>query len=388
MHVNKRYNYVNPRGIDLEQKVISGFNSHYQLVNILKEIGCEKFLLVCDGSFKFLSVKDYFDKLSFKYTVFDEFKPNPLYENVVNGVEAFKKNGCDTIVAVGGGSAIDVAKCIKLFACLDSKINYLNQEYKSSNIPLIAIPSTAGTGSESTRYAVIYYKGNKQSVAHKCIIPNYVILDHSILKTLPVYQKKCTMLDALCQGIESWWSVNSTDESKKYSEIAVKKIIEYKDEYINGNSDDAAEQIMLAANFAGRAINITQTTAAHAMSYKITSLYNLPHGHAVAICLPQLWLFMISNIDKCSDARGEEYLMCIFNDISNAFGKSNVVEAIKYFDDMLDLMNIIRPKSNLQELKVLAESVNIERLKNNPVTISKADFFDLYKEVLNYGESD
>lgn len=372
----------------MKQKIISGLNSHCQLINILKEIGCVKFLLVCDGSFQFLSVKDYFDNLSINYAVFDEFKPNPLYEDVCKGVEAFKKNGCDVIVAVGGGSAIDVAKCIKLYSCLYPDINYLNQEYKDSEIPLIAIPSTAGTGSESTRYAAIYYQGNKQSVTHESIIPDYVILDYSVLKTLPIYQKKCTMLDALCQGIESWWSVNSTDESKKYSEIAVKKIIEYKKEYLNGYSDDAAEQIMLAANYAGRAINITQTTAAHAMSYKLTSIYKLPHGHAVAICLPKVWKYMSHNYDKCIDKRGAKYLESIFNEIAEAFGVNSISCAINKFEEMLLEMDISEPTSySDDDLEILASSVNATRLSNNPVSLSEKDLYSLYSQILNNQEN-
>ena len=83
-----------------------------------------------------------------------------------------------------------------------------------ADIPFLAMPTTAGTGSEATRYAVIYYDGKKQSVTHDSVVPDVAILEPKVLKTLPLYQKKCTMMDALCQGIESWWSMNSTDESK------------------------------------------------------------------------------------------------------------------------------------------------------------------------------
>ena len=90
------------------------------------------------------------------------------------------------------------------------------------------------------------------------------------------------------------------------------------EEALQNGDDEAAKQIMLAANYGGRAINITATTAAHAMSYKITSLYKLPHGHAVAVCLPEIWEYMIGHLDKCIDARGAEYLSGIFNHFANA----------------------------------------------------------------------
>ena len=99
--------------------------------------------------------------------------------------------------------------------------------------------------------------------------------------------------------------------------------------------DKAAANIMLAANFGGRAINITQTTAAHAMSYKITSLYHLPHGHAVAVCLPEIWTYMTDHMDQCLDPRGSEYLKGVFLDISKAVGCENPKEAIGTFRQMM-----------------------------------------------------
>ena len=105
----------------------------------------------------------------------------------------------------------------------------------------------------------------------------------------------------------------ATDESKDYSKTAVQLITRYWRSYILDNDAHAAAQIMKAANYAGRAINISATTAAHAMSYKITSLYRLPHGHAVAVCLPEIWEYMISHPEKCIDPRGKEYMQNIFS---------------------------------------------------------------------------
>ena len=262
----------------------------YQGIAHLSEalMGSTKVLLVCDSSFPFINIKDEVERMEMPFVKFDQFMSNPLYEDVCKGVDLFNSEHCDTILAVGGGSSIDVAKCIKLYYKMHKDTLYLEQEYTDTGVKLIAIPTTAGTGSESTRYAVIYYDGKKQSVTHDSIIPDVAILEPNVLKTLPLYQKKCTMLDALCQGIESWWSINSTDDSKQYSKIAVETIIRWWREYIFENTDNSAEQIMLAANYAGRAICITQTTAPHAFSYKITSLYGLPHGHAVAVCLPEI----------------------------------------------------------------------------------------------------
>lgn len=363
------------------QQILSGANAHREIENILKSLNSKKFMLVSDSAFGFLQIKDYFDSLDIPKVVFSDFTVNPLYEDVCKGVELFNGEECDAIVAVGGGSTIDVAKCIKLFCKMDSTQNYLQQEFLDTEIPLIALPTTAGTGSESTRYAVIYYKGEKQSITSNSIIPNFAVLEPSVLKTLPVYQKKCTLLDALCQAIESWWSVNSNDESKEYSKKAVESIVKNYKKYLSEPNDDILAEIMTASNYAGRAINITATTSAHAMSYKMTSIYGIPHGHAVAIGLPHIWEYMITNTENCIDSRGEEYLLKTFNDIANSMGCKTALDAVAMFKELLKELELEGPKANNQELVLLTASVNVGRLKNNPVALSKDVLYDLYLKI-------
>ena len=371
------------------QKIINGIDN---LPEVLKEIGCKKLFLVIDSSYPFLNIKDTIESLPVEEEVkFSDFTPNPLYEQVCNGIEQMKYSHCDTILAVGGGSAIDVAKCIKL-AVLSVEGNSAiipplvsrSLPIDGETIPFIAIPTTAGTGSESTHNAVMYYEGVKQTVTNDGILPDYAILEPSILKTLPVYQKKCTMMDALCQGIESWWSVNSTEESKEYSKRAIKLIMANWREFIFENNDEAAAPIMLAANYGGRAINIAQTTAAHAMSYKITSMYRLPHGHAVAVCLPEIWQYMINHMEDVIDVRGAKYLGTIFNSIAEAMGYNDVLLAIAQFRRMMDEMGFFFPKSldYEKDIEILAASVNPVRLKNNPVILRETVIKQLYSCII------
>ena len=225
------------------------------------------------------------------YDVFTGFDANPTYEQVLEGVRLFRERGCDALVSVGGGSAIDIAKCIKLFAPMDTdgiSPRFVELPRAYSPLPHIAIPSTAGTGSESTHFAVMYVDGIKNSISHPCLQPDVAILDASLLVSLPDYQKKATLLDALCQAIESYWSVKSSPTSRTYARVAIPLVVNNYEAYLAG-SLNASEKMMRAANLAGKAINLTTTTAAHAMSYKITSLYGAAHGHAVALCLPVVW---------------------------------------------------------------------------------------------------
>lgn len=368
------------------QKILKGIDSLRETLGDAKKV-----FLICDSSFPFLNIKNDIENIGVPHVVFSDFTPNPLYEDVCKGIDLFQITKCDTIVAVGGGSAIDVAKCIKLAvlaeegkAAIIPPLVSTRVACDSSKLPLIAIPTTAGTGSESTHNAVMYYEGAKQTITNDGVLPDYAVLEPSVLKTLPLYQKKCTMMDALCQGIESWWSVNSTEESYKYSRKTIELIMTNWRKYIFENDDEAAEQIMMAANYGGRAINITATTAAHAMSYKITSLYKLPHGHAVAVCLPEVWEYMIGHMDKCVDVRGRAYLSEIFDFIAKTMDTSNPINAIELLRQMMNEMEMDNPVAgNLEEeLTVLSTSVNPVRLKNNPVILDDTSIRAIYQKIL------
>jgi alcohol dehydrogenase class IV len=201
-------------------------------------------------------------------------------------------------MAIGGGSAMDVAKCVKLYCATPGNGadgSFLKEEPVSARIPFLAMPTTAGTGSEATRYAVIYYEGKKQSVTHDSLIPETVLMDPACLKTLPLYQRKATMMDALCHAIESFWSVNSTEESKAYSRKAVKGVLKNIEAYLK-NTEEGNAGMLVAAHEAGKAINITQTTAGHAMCYKITNLFNCAHGHAKAEVTVELYKLLAHKV--------------------------------------------------------------------------------------------
>ena len=372
----------------MQQNIIQGID---KLPQILKEVNSKKLFLVVDSSYPFLNIKDAIEALDVEKVMFSDFTPNPLYEDVCKGIDLLKAEKCDSILAVGGGSAIDVAKCIKLAVLAAEGNNAIIPPLVNTRVacdgaklPFIAIPTTAGTGSESTHNAVMYYEGSKQTVTNDGVLPDYALLEPSVLKTLPLYQKKCTMMDALCQGIESWWSVNSTEESYEYSRKTIELIMQKWRAYIFENDSEAAANIMLGANYGGRAINITQTTAAHAMSYKITSNYRFPHGHAVAVCLPTIWRYMIGNMDKCIDVRGQVYLRNIFQQIANAMGANSPEDAISIFNKMLADMELIQPVDSVrvQSIEVLTKSVNPIRLKNNPVGLDVDTIRGLYEMIV------
>ena len=302
-----------------------------------------RIFLVCRGSFDRLDLAPYINALD--PVRFSGFTPNPKMEEVMDGVEVFKASGCDTILAVGGGSPIDVAKCIK--------------KYSESDAPIIAIPTTSGTGSESTHFAVVYENGNKLSVAAPDLLPDIVILEPATLRNVPEYTRKATMLDALCHAIESHWAKKATPESKGYAEKAIELILKYKDAYL-ANEEEGNRGMMEAANLAGQAINISTTTAAHAMCYKTTSMYGFQHGHAAAICLPEVWKY----IDDNSGITREEFVG-IITELGMEYPVSSDPEA---------------------DIEILADSVNLQRLSNNPVMFDRDQLVAMYRNIIRSAE--
>ena len=316
---------------------------------------------------------------------FSGFSANPRYEDIVAATRLFRESGCDSVMAVGGGSAIDTAKCVKLFCRMDTSQNYLEQPYEDTGAPLAAVPTTAGSGSEATSFAVIYAGGEKRSVAHDSLLPDIAALDPQTLATLPLYQKKCTLLDALCHAVEAWWSVNSTEESVEYSRRALSGITSHMDDYFEGEPG-AAEAVMFAANAAGRAINIAKTTAAHAMCYKLTSSFALPHGHAVALCLPRAWRYILEHPERTTDIRGAAHLAEALRGIALCIGARSAEEGPARFEALLDELCIAAPSGADRDVSRLAAFVDPARLKNFPVSIGEKELAELYRQMTVRGK--
>lgn len=349
----------------------------------LREVGAERLFLVCGGSIRKLELGAWFDTLEARTGIrvvrFSGFRPNPAYEDTVKAVEAFRSSGCDAIAAVGGGSAIDTAKCVKLWAGLDPSRDYLQQEIVPNDIPFLAIPTTAGTGSEATRFAVIYYHGEKRSVAHESCIPSAVLLDPGTLESLPEYHRGASMLDALCHAVESSWSVKATEESRAFSRRALHKLWEHVDGYLS-NTRPGNAGMLEAADLAGKAIDRAQTTAGHAMSYKLTTLYGIAHGHAAALCVAKLWPYMAERAEGTA-------LGAVFQDLAEAMGCETVPGSIEKFQGLLARLGLGIPAPRPADFEILERSVDPVRLENNPVPLEPGTIDRLYHQILREEET-
>ncbi|MGI6735420.1 MAG: iron-containing alcohol dehydrogenase [Bacilli bacterium] len=308
--------------------------------------------------------------------MFDDYSPNPKYEEIMPGIKLFKENKCDVIVAIGGGSTLDVAKAIKLFSKLNPNIDFLKQTPVYVNTPLIAIPTTAGTGSETTRYAVIYASGEKQSLTHDCIFPDITIIDPTFLRSLPEYHRRSSLLDALCQAIESYWSKGATKQTREFSARAIHLFRYTYKHYLEGHPfvDD---RIMKIAYLAGQAINITATTAPHAMSYKLTSLTGIAHGHAVSVTLPYTYKYMFDNMEVEKDKN----LAQTFANLAKIF-ETDETKLFELLKTIFDEFELEKPKVTEKQLMELINDVNTERLQNNPVFLDKEAISEIYRSSL------
>ncbi|MBQ3386302.1 MAG: iron-containing alcohol dehydrogenase, partial [Eggerthellaceae bacterium] len=350
------------------------------VADVLAAFGVRRPFIVTSSFFPKLGIAKVLEGAGIPCETFTDFAPNPRYEDVRAALEAFEASGCDGLMSVGGGSAIDIAKCVKHELAIAEKT--AGQELKTSPLPFagavhIAMPTTAGTGSESTHFAVCYVDGVKVSVANDCLVPDAVLLDASALAGLPVYQKKCTMLDALCQAIESHWSRRSCEESRRLSAAAIPAIMANAEAYLAGDAG-AARAMLFAANRAGKAINLTTTTAPHALSYKLTSLYGLPHGHAVALSMAACWRVLLESAEGDLRARLAEIarLVCGRDDACPE-------EGLKAFDALfagLDMRATVEAVPG--DLDRLVASVNLQRLSNFPVELTQAQIRAIYEGIV------
>lgn len=305
---------------------------------------------------------------------FTRFEPNPKLEDVLEGVAAFRAVDPETVLALGGGTAIDIAK---LIACLASAENPADVIRAKEAIPirqsrLIAIPTTSGTGSEATQFAVVYIDGQKYSLDHPTLLPDVAIIDACLMQTLPASMTVATGLDALCQAIESIWSVGANDTSVRLAVQAVELASGFLAEATHCPTPAAREAMCRASHLAGHAINLTRTTACHALSYAITSRHGIPHGIAVALTLIPMLRFNAALRDHdCIDPRGADSVRRRIDLLLKALNSSAVDDAC---DKLEKLLRDIGCPTCLAEagivcpdaLDEIAASVNVQRMSNNP----------------------
>lgn len=309
-------------------------------------------------------------------TVYTAISPNPSVQDIKKALSLVHQP-FDVILALGGGSCIDFAKLFR--ASIDNNID-IKEYFRSPSplickTPLVAIPTTAGTGSEATRFAVVYIDGEKYSLDSPAVMPNYAIIDSELMSDAPAYLKASCGMDAFAQAIEGFWANGATEESDRYAQEAIRICKDNLEAFVLSSTPESCKNMARASYLAGKCISIARTTAAHALSYKITHLYGIPHGHAVALSLPGLIdLHARKAITGSPLQRKIDWLSSTFN--------VPPFELNKWF---LSLYSRIGLQSNLTQLQIsssedIVDGVNTERLTNNPLTLHKEDMMGLFNQ--------
>ena len=280
-------------------ETLEGAGAVKQLPRLIKEKGFNKVLVVTDKVLMDLGLPkgmlEAMDAAGIEYVVYDGVQPNPTDRNVNKGLKLFKENGCQAMVAFGGGSPMDCCKGIGAMAVKKGKtVEQLQGLFKVLHrIPTIfAVPTTAGTGSETTVAAVITNEKthHKASMNDTSLMPKYAVLDPELTVGLPPKVTSTTGMDALCHAVECY--TNNTYNSrleKKLAEDAVKLIYDnLYTAYCDGSNLEARQNMQKAAFYAGRAFTRGCVGYVHAIGHTLGGLYGTPHGLAMSVILPHV----------------------------------------------------------------------------------------------------
>lgn len=287
-----------------------------------------------------------FNELGIDVVEYKEFSSNPQMEEVQLGLEKFMDGQADCIVAVGGGSVMDMAKLIHHYAA-----------EQGNRTLLLALPTTAGTGAEATHFAVVYIDGKKQSIEADDILPDMTFVYPPFTYGNNAYLTASTGFDAFAQAIEAFWNKNATNESDLYALRAITYLHHQLPKCVKNPMAELRDDLAIGAYWAGKAIDITKTTAPHAFSYAFTSKCGYPHGHAVALTFP---FFAELNLKGTENEKVLRWILHISNDMSLQTYFSQYIREIG-----LDYQGI----GDCNLVDILNE-VNLQRLANNPVKFS------------------
>jgi alcohol dehydrogenase class IV len=328
------------------QEVIRGAGSFKNVADKVVAAGYKSVLLVTGKHFD-LSMYPFLEK-SLHLNHFVKQGVNVTSEEVGSLISFYPKHQNEAIMGVGGGTVMDICKAL-IF------------ELKKTAAPLyhIAIPTTAGSGSEATSFAVLYREKKKFSLADPSLLPQLVVLDAELTYSLSPYQTAVSGLDVFAQAVESFWSIQANETSRTFAAKAIKLWKLHFLDAVTDPSPGSREGMLEASHLAGSAINITRTTGPHALSYYLTSNHQVPHGHAVALLLQAF--FMYNTITP---------------ELYKILGVQNADEAMAYTKENMRKAGL---GTTLKDLGIKKEGImyewlddiNSERFANNPAPLDR-----------------
>ena len=378
MQADTSYSYYNPVETVFGQNMLDLLPTYIQKYaqnqNILV-VSDENLLEILEIQQKLVSAME---KKGFAVSFFEKKGKYSSIKIIDHGAELVRKNQYGLVLGIGGGSAMDTAKCMAILGTNPGSINEYLKKGKSlelKGIPLILIPTTAGTGSEVTRWATVWDLGEdfkKYSLSDIKMFAKASLVDPALLLKLPPRMSAMTGLDALSQAIEAYWSKNHNLISDEFALKAIQLILENITKMFHEPTNLTYRTNMaLGSMLSGLAFSNTKTTAVHSVSYPMTLHFNIPHGLACALTLGE---FLKYNAIECSENTKEAPTRIAT--IVSLFKTENVEEAAHELTDMMEKMNLETKLSqfNIDENgieKIIAEGFTPDRVKHNPRLVTK-----------------
>ena len=378
------------KSFDIKTKIYFGDDS----LDRLSQIESDKVLIISDA-FVIKSglgnlITSRLSQANIPYEIFDQVVPDPPIDKITLGVDTFLKCKPDTIVAVGGGSAIDSAKAVR-------EVVENMEAYKGRHIRLIAIPTTSGTGSEVTAFSVVSDPANnkKYPLVQDSILPDEAILDVELVKTVPAGITADTGMDVLTHAIEAYVSTENDEFSAAFAEKAVEIVGSFLlRSYLDNNDEHARRKMMAASCLAGVAFNHASLGLNHGMAHQLGARFHIPHGRANAMLLPLVMQYN-SGIDKHSRSQKDypkqvrKYATLArilglqnFNTITTVRALENWIEFMMKEMDMplcVSSMNVCSREEYFAAIPEMAEAALEDSCtKTNPKVPTKEDIMKIY----------
>ena len=378
----------------LNETAYFGRGCRTELSNEIKTRGFNKVLVVTDKALYECGVTgkvtQILDEAGIAYEVYSEVKPNPTVKNVQDGVAKCKESGADVIVAVGGGSAMDTAKGISIIMTNPDRADVvsLNGASNTANkgMPMIAIPTTAGTAAEVTINYVI--TDEERKVKMVCVdphdIPILAIVDSELMESLPKGTAAATGLDALTHAVEGYITKAHNTMSDMFHMRAIELIFENLPKAVNEKDPKAIENMSIAQYMAGMGFSNVGLGIVHSMAHQLGAVYDTPHGIANAILLPTVMRF---NGEVCAD-RFREILCHIGRPDARDLNDQDVINTFVWkITELSKAVGVTQTVKDTgckeEDLEMLAEKAMEDPCKpGNPREVTKEDFIRLYREAM------
>ena len=370
-----------------------GKGAREELANEIQKRGFKKVFLVSDKSLVeagvTAKVEEVLNKANIPYDVYDEIKPNPTIKNVTDGVEACKQSGADLIVAVGGGSSIDTSKGISIVMTNPDRadIKSLNGASDTVNrgMPIIALPTTAGTAAEVTINYVI--TDEEAEIKMVCVDPNDIpilaIIDSELMASMPKSLAAATGMDALTHAVEGYITLAHNEMSDMFHMKAIQMIFKYLASAVNEKNEEAIEMMGMAQYIAGMGFSNVGLGIVHSMAHQLGAVYDTPHGIANAMLLPTVMRF--NGEDPATAQRFREILMNIGRPDAEHLNDQDVINTFVWMISELSKAVGIDTKitdygAKEEDFEMLAEKAMNDPCKpGNPREVTKEDFIELYR---------